>query len=680
MNNKKSIRIVRASIVITLWLILWIDINYQVHTHWEDKIAHFLLFRRLKGFTAQGLLSLEVNKINRMYEIEIRQEVGKRKAMAVGVRGVAGAVFPALKKLNSFDIISIGVTGTEKIGRSGALQESLKEQFGHIIGMAKLVPVLQSALPRDTAELRKKILNHTITREDLDNYTTLREIILDKIRQEGLDKYPGLSVFLSDILNAVRIIDEYFVNNSTIPDFNIENKPFGYLLDIAVRYKMEAIKVGLSPSSRQNRIATWVLEKIYGTENGFHLLVPSYEEATPYVVYNRGDIRTNAELQRLLKNGEALIDKKENTVTIFGDRNFISFRHNSKAIDAGLAKRDDKWRKDREELFLNADEKFIQEVEDSDMFVSGVDLFFASILPVFATPGVIDALIKKRLTDPDFISTYIFEHVNMIETNNLSIMDRIRIIENIADRVISPETRQLLGGRKIKFGDIFNNVIVNHTLAKEINMYLSEHNLDEFGKEEGSLYNERAIDKIDNVKVYVIATDAGKFLGGIDKQGNKYGIYIDSKGNYMGKGYIEDGEFIFYSKGGNKLREIPEGAFLLNKYTYFLLKHPEMKKKWQLRDQEWRDEWKYLSGLSTPPFLFSESTNSERGRYYDAVYITRREIDYLKAQGVRVYVKPILGEITKVFYIQGVPCKEKFIGISPAKLEKVLEEIVSKKL
>lgn len=626
-----------------------------------------------------GILSQDVESINQRYREEIEREVGKRKVMAVGCRGVAAAVFPAIRRIGAFDIINLGVTGTEKTqGRSGALQDSLKDEFGHIIGMAKLFPVFQAALPKDTARLKKKILNYTITRDALTTYGTLREVISNKIRQKGLYSYPELSAFINDILNAAQIIDEHFVNNSAIPNFNIENKPFSYLLDIAVRYKVEAIKKGSSPDSKQNRIATWVLEKIYGINESVHLLVPSYDEATPYVVYKGIDIKGNVKLKRIIEEGDALIDEEQNTVTIFGDKNFIEFRHDSKIINFGLAiKRDDVWIKDLQELFMQADEKFIREIKDSNMFVMGVDLFFATLLPVLATPGVIDALIQKRQNDPDFVSVFIFEHVNMLESNNLSVMNRIEIIENIANRVVSEETRKLLGGRQVRFGDIFNNVIVNRTRAKEIDKYLTKHNLNEFGDRKDTHYDyEKPIDKIGDANIYVINTDVGEFLGGIDEIGNRYGIYVDSNGNYMGKGYVKNDEFKFYSKDGTTLTEIPENCFLLNKYTYFLLKHPEMKQEWQLKDKLWKDEWEYLGGLRTAPFLYSKKANSERGRYYDAVYATDEEISYLESQGVRVDVVPIVDVVTKSFYIAGKEYKENFVGINPDKLQKILEKML----
>lgn len=426
-------------------------------------------------------------------------------------------------------------------------------------------------------------------------------------------KVPGFLPFIVDLLNVADIIDEILEDEKTQREagaMTYVGQSVRNLMGVAVYRQLGAFQ-GDHIDPESGRLGMYLLEYLHraqdtGKLQPVHPLVATYDEAVLYVTI-KGKVSPveikRIDIERGLypdEEGAFVYDEKTDTTTIYGQKYIDVLRHSpeQKVIDTGLAiKREGKWIKDTaiqdiERLFgretlVRVNDEYEEAIKNEELkaFVMGAGSLFSSLSCILAVPGIADALINRILDEREkgneFKSVFIFNHVAQEETNGLSFGDIVTLIENLLNKpgMISKNTRERLGlkeGDKIKFGAVFNYVILNDTKAETISEYLTQNKLNKYGDAQGTEYaplaqwSEQSADEelkqylgytvgieaikeapeelVSNIKgfnereegkIYLVQTTAGDFLGLIDKEKKLHAIYIDDEGNYVGKARVD---------------------------------------------------------------------------------------------------------------------------------------------
>ena len=215
-----------------------------------------------------------------------------------------------------------------------------------------------------------------------------------------------------------------------------------------------------------------------------------------------------------------------------------------------------------------ASSAYLAALESARMIVVGAGSLFSSQLAQLGMQGVMDGLVQRR----DIRKVLVLNHVCMNETNGYSLTDHIQAIERLARRATSKTSQQT-----IRIGDIFTDIIVPRTIAREIDMAIR--------KEPDSADKARA------------------------------------RWDELGP---DDPEFVT-AEGGDSNRG--EGIFR-NSYVRYVLDHPDFRARHQITDWELR----ILGFLKQPHCLYR--ARSEAGRYRGAVYATEEDYQYLMRNGI----------------------------------------------
>jgi hypothetical protein len=211
--------------------------------------------------------------------------------------------------------------------------------------------------------------------------------------------------------------------------------------------------------------------------------------------------------------------------------------------------------------------------------------------------------------------------------------DYINAIERVANRAVSPELRASLG-RDVMLGDIFTDIIINDTVVRKIDEWIEarKDSVNEFGDPAGTSYPH--------------GTPS-----------------LDDKGN-----------LIFVDMHGKPLENPKEDGIFLNRYVYFMFKHPDLAESWGVSNEQ----LKTLSILEQPQELYI--SRSESGRYRRVLYATDADVDYIMSRGIlqeRIYYqKDLLSMQMKLLKTPGDPMIEEYPGYDPDKVGEILERIV----
>lgn len=559
-------------------------------------------------------------------EVKRIREENKPEVMACGGGGGFNQV--TLEALRSLKLPSVaGIPSTDDGGSTGKLQDFLRAVKGFTFGVGDGASVLQ-----DSLSYRGK---HPILafRPPSDNKSFLITL-LNKITEEmdhptysdyNIRRAPDFLSFVSNQIHMAKIIDEEFCESKIYPGFSFKGSSVRNLNVIAVYHITGAFKDGGGTDEDMAMVASYVLKQALGEglgdRMGIQFLPVTYEEAALYATYQ--DPIPAEEIDGLKIPTEAL---DNNGRTVIGQKYIDQIVHNSKIMDFGIIKSI----KEKSGELPHVTKEYLENLNRVKMFILGAGSLYGSQLAQLAIPEVIDTLVARK----DIRKILILNHVNLNETNNYSLKDHIMAIERLANKVFK---QGRASGSKLSIGDLFTDVIIPKTIAKEIEEVIkigvSEGRINEYGDPPHTV-------------IYPPGFPC------LDQDANP--IYVDCKGER-----IED----------------PEKGILQNKYVYYVINHPEFRK----RNMITCNELKILGYLDQPCILHKSRT--EKGRYRGVVYAREEDIEYMVKGGIprrNIIEVELISEKEKMLKLEGVTEIEKFPGLTSEVLAGIFKIILQK--
>lgn len=206
-------------------------------------------------------------------------------------------------------------------------------------------------------------------------------------------------------------------------------------------------------------------------------------------------------------------------------------------------------------------------------------------------------------------------------------------IERLANKVFK---QGRTSGSKLSIGDLFTDIIIPKTIVKEIEEEIErgmlEGQMNEYGDPPHTTY------------------PSG--FPCLDQDGNP--IYMDCEGNQ-----IEDSE-----KG-----------ILRNRYVYYVIAHPEFRKKNLITP----NELKILGYLEQTHILYK--SRAEKGRYRGAIYAREEDIEYIVNRGIpgrNIIEVELISEKEKILKAEGATEIEKFPGLTSEVLAGIFKILLQK--
>jgi hypothetical protein len=245
--------------------------------------------------------------------------------------------------------------------------------------------------------------------------------------------------------------------------------------------------------------------------------------------------------------------------------------------------------------------EYLRRMREAKLYVMGAGSLIGSQLAQFCIPEVVDTLLERT----GIRRILVFNHVKMDETLGMSLREQVQLIEvSVAPFATAWSDRS---GRAPWISDLFTDVVVPRTIAREIEMEMMERGVDP----------------------------------GAPSASPPVTVQVPRRRK---KGSL---------------------ALVANKYIRFLLDHPYVRDRYDISDRE----LEVLSFLDQPPMPSRQRT--EKGRYRGALYATQRDIDYLVEHGIprrRIHEVDCVGENNKFIKEAGVPSLEFFPGLVPEAL------------
>jgi phosphomannomutase len=569
---------------------------------------------------------------------------------------------------------------------------------------------------------------------------------------------PDFLIFVANLLNVADIVDREFVaNKKDYPTFSLIGHSVRNLYMFVIYHKLGVFPDGGYDASQQSKenaeknakIAGYILERMFGLQiedpASPHMLGVSLGEATSYLTYE--DPIPENEIQRvgeknldirgyILVNGANSPFGPEGSVTVFGQRFIDQIQHNSRPIRYGLVKKVTPKRLGGTELIggkqvdrltcdiissvdvdishLRPSEEFMESVNvpGLEAITLGAGSMFSSLACQLAYPGVVDALRARKdglataVRDGKVVMTetiltptkniLVLNHVAMDETNEMDFLAHIKMFEDIMTESYNygkPKNQQ----RRIEIGDVFSHIIVNNTIALELDEKLPVQWLgkidrgdidaryeplrmqgkDVFVDEYGIKYHS---------PIFVAENDLeAKYFWVPEKDPNNSGVIKpkvdtvqDATRQYGIKTNAQGDDIIDIP--GIKEAEKPRIIYR-NRYIAYLLDTSEGREFASQRGLSF-DNLMLLSYLDHDRRLYA--SRSERGRFRGPIYATDDSLQYLEQNGISRnnvhHTDSLLSMQQKIKKASGVLQFDRFAGLDAKKIADVFARILDPRI
>lgn len=550
-------------------------------------------------------------------EVKRIREKYKPEVMACGGGGGFNQV--ALEALRFLRIHTVaGVPSTDDGGSTGKLQNFMMPGKGFTFGVGDGASVIQDSL---SYQGKHPLFAFRPPSDNGSFLITLLNKITDEVEHPTYSDYniryaPDFLSFVSNQIHMAKIIDEEFCESETYPDFLFKGSSVRNLNVIAVYHITGAFRDRSGTDEDMARVASYVLEQALGAGLGdrmnIQFLPVTYEEATLYATYQ--DTIPAEEIKRLKIPIEALDNDGRRVI---GQKYIDQIVHNSKIVDFGIIKSI----KDKRGELPHVSKEYLENLNKVNMFILGAGSLYGSQLAQLAIPEVVDTLVARK----DIRKVLLLNHVNLNETNNYSLKDHIMAIERLANKVVK---QGRTSGSKLSIGDLFTDVIIPKTIVKEIEeeieRSMSKGQMNEYGDTPHTTY------------------PSG--FPCLDQDGNP--IYVDS-----------------------------EKGILRNRYVYYVINHPEFRKKNLITPHE----LKILGYLEQSHILYK--SRAEKGRYRGAIYAREEDIEYIVNRGIprrNIIEVELISEKEKILKAEGATEIEKFPGLTSEVLAGIFKILLQK--
>lgn len=557
-------------------------------------------------------------------EVRHYREAYPADIFAVGGGGGFNQV--TLKSLRMLGLrVTAGVPSTDDGGSTGKIQQMIKDTYGYMFGVGDAAAILEQQVK---GEAKQPILSFRPAKEK--ESVSLIEVLIEQIIKEihtptitshHLTDCPDFLSFICEQLNLARVIDDYFLGENGVPGFTIKGASIRNLNILAAFFLCGALHGKSDPNYSDNTFdgenaqrAWFLLESALGLDphlgKAISTLPVTYDSAALWATYEKPI--PGKEIQRLKIPGKHL--SKDNR-TVYGQKYIDQVLPAGKIVDFGLVHSVDR----PDGALPRPNNAYLQSFRSAKLFIMGAGSLFGSQLAQLALPGVMTELISRK----DIRKVLVVNHVCMNETSFYSLTDHITAIERLANRVVDEPLKKSID-RPIRIGDIFTDIVVPCTVAREIDTAI--------GKERGTgkKMSESFLSRFSDKPVFVTA--AGK------QTTQSEGIY-------------------------------------LNRYVKYVLGNSKFRAQQQVTDWELR----VLSFLEQPPSLYK--SRSEAGRYRGAVYALESDIKYLVNQGIplrHIYEVESIAMNEKILKAEGNPQLEKFPGLIPESLVGIFKILLAK--
>lgn len=584
-------------------------------------------------------LQEEVNRTGRnMAEIVLGRRFGygrvaapSRKLQDVDVFAIGGGGGfnqVTLKALSALDVrVVAAVPSTDDGGSTGRLQAQLDDRWGYIFGMGDAASILE----QQVGDWAKKPILSFRPNVDAESFVDalvghiVDEIVRPTFSFQKLTDCDDWLTFICEQLNLAWTIDEVFLQGGPSSSFSIKGASVRNLNIVSAFYQSEALKekqrkhcgelFSHAGVAKRAEFAWYMLEKALGldisTGRSAAVVPVTYERAQIWARYR--DPIPQAEVRRL---GIPHSDLSEDRTLVYRQRNIDQIIHDSVIIDFGIYDR-------MESRYPKPNPYYLAALNAARLVVMGAGSLYSSQLAQLAIPEVMEAIIRKG----DARKVLVVNHVRMNETIGYSLADHIRAIEILANKVVRPELKAEFG-RDVRIGDIFTDIVIPRTVAREINIAISE-------EARRSTRSKR------------------RRFESMRQESGDDPVYVDEKG----------------------VRVDRETGIYLNGYVAYVLDHPEFRRKHRITS--W--ELTILGFLEQEPSLYS--ARSEAGRYRGAIYALRSDLDYIVRQGIprrSIYEVESIAMNTKLLKAEGKPRLETFPGLIPESLVGVFKILLAK--
>ncbi len=441
-----------------------------------------------------GVLDNRVLSHKEKEAIEIRKEIPPQVLVIGGGGGMKEVTLRACQLLGLN--IKVGSPSTDDGGSTGKIIESIRPIFGSVSTEGDGPGVLADVMRKSTFA---DLLDYRPDKES----DSLEEVLLEKIKlllaedknrplEEQFFNTPGVISFLSDQLNIARIIDNEFLspkNKNLYTTFTLKGNSIRNLNNLAVYFKLRAYRrcgdKGVNGVDEEKAtLANDILAMVWGLDIekvGIpQIFYPTYNEAILWADYPEV---TKEEEKRLVEIfgkdavEEFIVRERKDALParVYGQRFIDVLRHDSKIADVDVSVS-----KDNFKLLPRPSNQYIESIKDPRIgtIIVGAGSLFSSLVCQLAIDGVIEALINRK----DAKKILLLNHVNMDEMNNYSVEDCVRMIERIAKKRL---------GRVVLFSEIFSDIVVNRTSAKEIDTWIQTKQKKREANEFGDPINEK---------------------------------------------------------------------------------------------------------------------------------------------------------------------------------------------
>jgi hypothetical protein len=529
-----------------------------------------------------------------------------------GGGGFAQVTLKALRRLGLS--VAAGVPSTDDGGSTGRLQKLLDRKYGYVFGMGDAAAILEQQL---SAVAKRMVLSYRIPEQTSQLVGTMVKLLLNEsVRpatgSASLKNCPDFLSFVCEQLNFARTLEDHFLGPKGIPDFTVEGASVRNLAVLAALQRCGALKPashGGGMNAQRAESAWFLLEEALGLRprqgHSIQAIPVSYDRAMLWATYAKPV--PSGEIKRLRIPPSAL---SKDLTTVWGQHYIDEILPTGPIVDFGVSRRTQA----RDMAGIHANGCYLQAMRAARLVIMGAGSLFGSQLSQLAMPGVLDVLLEDKARR----RVLVVNHVCMNETLFYSLTDHIRAIERLAARILR---------RPIQIGDLFTDVIVPRTVAREIDVAMRTE----------------------------LTTHMGCCLPS-GKAGFKRltgSVFVDLKGRRVGR---------------------TSGLFK-NRYLGYVLEHKEFAKQQRITDWELR----VLSYLEQPPSLFND--RSESGRYRGPVYAVQSDFDYLLTHGIparNIYEAESIGMIQKTLKAEGKPQVEEFPGLLPESLMGIFKILLQK--
>ena len=378
-----------------------------------------------------------------------------------GGGGFNGVTLKALKKLD-LPVVA-GVPSTDDGGNSGELQKWLREKRGFVFGVGDMAGVLQ-----DSAENKGKqaILAYRFDHEPrMETGESLAAAVLDRMRKEisnptyadsPIRSAPDFLSFVCDQLNLARLIDRTF--RSGRPEDRLPVKKASIRnLNVIAAYELCKCLGDRTTTLQDNRLAAnYVLEKAIGTPARTMVLPVTNDECVLYLEYGQ---EVAPDLAKQFKIPADALQNDQHR--LFGQQYIDKLPQRGLRTIAGVAVsvRDPSRRP-------KANPEYLGRLRAAKLFVMGAGSLISSQLSQLAVDGVMETLMMCQ----DMRKILVINHVKMDETFGMTLREHIELVEKVATKSVPPTIIDDFAPntRCLRIGDIFTDVIVPRTVAREV--------------------------------------------------------------------------------------------------------------------------------------------------------------------------------------------------------------------